>query len=437
MLETKNLRALWGFKRIGKRTYVIIALMLAALFSSKPILAQNRADTTLMRYLQGEGLNPYPARDIAILTTGHDLMESLFHDIDNAKRKVWIEFFIIANDSVGKLCIHHLEQAARRGCEVRMITDDYKDWERGYGMRTPKGRDSIRSLGIDFVTFDRFRFPWVNHLCRDHRKVVNIDDSIGYIGGFNIADYYVHGNPSYGGWRDTHIRITGAAVEGLARMFHKQYQFLGTGGKGKYTFSRYLFDRDYALQNDSTPQIVYFERGRENRKKKAEARRAIIAAFDAARDTIRLVSPYLLPTHTVRQALIRAIDRGVHVEILFSKKGDMDILSYGNYHFSKRLVRHGAHVFLYRGDFHHSKIMMIDGRVAMVGSVNMNSRSLKWDYEAACFVFDRKTTGELTRIFENDKLKCDTFSLEYYKREFPRRFRHKGWWVDRFLTPFF
>ena len=223
----------------------------------------------------------------------------------------------------------------------------------------------------------------------------------------------------------------------MAKYFHQQYQYRGTGGKGKYTFARYLFDEDYRNINEQTPKVVYFERGRANKKKKAEARNAIIAAFDAAQDTIRLVSPYLLPTHTVRQAMIRAIDRGVHVEVLFSKKGDMDMLSYGNFHFAKRLIRHGAHVFLYKGSFHHSKIMMIDGTVSMVGSVNLNSRSLKWDYEAACFVFDKKTTAELNRIFEEDKLQCDTFSIEYYKKEFPRQFRHKGWWVDRFLTPFF
>lgn len=409
--------------------------ILACILLCPAMSAQDTADTTLMHYLRHEGLISYPARDIRIYTNAKDKLVDLFQDIDNAKRKVWIEYLIIANDSVGKLCMQHLEMAAKRGCEVRMMTDDYKDWERGYGMRTKEGMDSIRNLGIDFVTFDRFRFPWYNHVCRDHRKIVNIDDSIGYIGGFNIADYYVNGKPSYGGWRDTHIRITGAAVEGMAKLFHEQYQFRGTGGKGKYTFARYLFDEDYRNINEKTPKVVYFVRGRANKKKKAEARNAIIAAFDAAQDTIRLVSPYLLPTHTVRQAMIRALDRGVHVEILFSKKGDMDMLSYGNFHFAKRLIRHGAHVFLYKGSFHHSKIMMIDGTVSMVGSINLNSRSLKWDYESACFVFDTKTTAELNRIFEEDKLKCDTFSLEYYKQEFPRSFRRKGWWVDRFLTP--
>ena len=182
--------------------------------------------------------------------------------------------------------------------------------------------------------------------------------------------------------------------------------------------------------------MVYFERvANGGYQKQAETRNAIIAAFDAARDTIRFVSPYLLPTHTVRQAIIRALDRGVHIELFFSKVGDSPMLSYGNYHFATRLLHHGAHVFLYKGKFHHSKIMMVDGQFSMVGSANLNSRSLKWDYEASSFIFSPKVTDELNRIFEEDKLQCDTFSLEYYKQKCSRAFRIKGALIDRFFTP--
>lgn len=396
-----------------------------------------RTDSVLMQSLREEGLAAYPVRDVRLFKDGSSTFDAMFADIDRAQRKVWIEFMIVANDSIGNLTLSHLEQAARRGCEVRLIVDDYKDKERGYGFRTSRGQDSIRNLGIDFILFDHFHYPWFNHVCRDHRKIVCIDDSIGYIGGLNIADYYVNGKPEvYGGWRDTHARLTGAAVEGLAKFFDNHYQRYG--GKGRYTFARYLFDNDYREQKaGATPQVVYFERSRVSPQKQAETRHAIIAALDAARDTIRLVSPYLLPTHTVRQALIRAIDRGVHVEILFSKVGDNGWLSYGNYHFAKRLHRHGAKVFLYRGAFHHSKIMMIDGQVSMVGSANLNSRSLKWDYEASCFIFDPDVTNRLNRTFEQDKLQCDTFSIEYYRQEMPRRIRLAGWFIDRFFTPIF
>lgn len=403
--------------------------ILLVLLSWLPSWASDRADSTLMQYLRGQNLKAYSARDVQTFSDGASTFDALFADIDNAQQKVWVEFMIVANDSIGHALLSHLAQAARRGCEVRLITDDYKDFERGYGFRQPERRDSIRALGIDFVLFDRFHYPWFNHVCRDHRKLVIIDDAIGYIGGLNVADYYVHGKPAFGGWRDTHARITGAAVEGMARLFAEHYR--RSGGQGPYSFASYRY-----LQDDTPTKVVYFERSRYSVKKQAETRNAIIAAFDAARDTIRFVSPYLLPTHTVRQAIIRAIDRGVHVEVLFSKVGDNPMLSYGNFNFAKRLVRHGAHVYLYRGHFHHSKIMMVDGQFCMIGSANLNSRSLKWDYEASCFIFDPKVTHRLNAVFAEDKLQSDTFSVPYYKENFPYKTRLSGWWIDRVLTPF-
>lgn len=406
--------------------------VLLSLLCVLTLSAQQRADSTLMRYLRGEGLLSYPARDVQIFTDGESTFNAMFADIDRAERKVWVEFMIVANDSIGNVLLSHLRGAASRGCDVRLIIDDYKDWERSYGFRTADKVDSIRGLGIDFVLFDRFRYPWLNHVCRDHRKIVVIDDAIGYIGGLNVADYYLHGKPSFGGWRDTHARISGAAVEGMALLFSEHYR--RNGGAGAHSFARYLYAGDY-LQQDSLPRVVYFERSRYSVKKQAETRNAIIAAFDAAQDTIRFVTPYLLPTHTVRQAILRALDRGVHVEVLFSKVGDNPMLSYGNFHFAKRLHKHGGHVYLYRGKFHHSKIMMVDGQLAMVGSANLNSRSLKWDYEASCFIFSREVTARLDSVFTADKRQCDVFTPHYYKQNFPYRKRVAGWWIDRFLTP--
>lgn len=414
-----------------KRTIASLILVILCTVSA---FSTERADSTLMRYLRGEGLIAYPATGVSLYTNGHDKFEALIKDIDNAKRRVWIEYFIFANDSIGTLVMDHLVQAAQRGCDVRVVTDYYKDRERHYGMGRPEYADSLASLGVDFQMFDRYKVLWFNHVCRDHRKIVNIDDSIGYIGGLNIADYYIVGKPAFGGWRDTHARILGPAVEGLAKLFHNQYA--ASGGKQEYTFSRSQDNSSLLTPHSTLAEVVYFERIHNGGKKKqAETRNAIIAALDAAKDTIRLVSPYLLPTHTVRQAIIRALDRGVHMEVLFSKVGDSPMLSYGNYHFAKRLLKHGAHIYLYKGKFHHSKIMMIDGQVSMVGSANLNSRSLKWDYEASSFIFSPQVTQELNQIFEEDKLQCDTFSIPYYKENFSLGFRSKGWWIDRFLTP--
>ena len=105
-----------------------------------------------------------------------------------------------------------------------------------------------------------------------------------------------------------------------------------------------------------------------------------------------------------------------------------------NMHFAKRLLRHGAEVFLYRGAFHHSKIMMVDGSHSMVGSANLNSRSFKWDYEASCFVFDPEVTARLNAIFEQDCLNSDKMTIDDYRQK-PLGKRLLGWLANRILTP--
>lgn len=410
-----------------QKLIIIIILVLSALLS--PVYAtsgQQRADSTLMHYLMGEGLVRYNAEEVKYFTNGHDKFEALIQDIDKAQKRIWIEYFIFANDSIGTLVMSHLIQAAQRGCDVRVVTDYYKDRERHFGMGSRQYADSLAALGIDFQMFDRYKVLWFNHVSRDHRKIVNIDDHIGYIGGLNVADYYINGDPIYGGWRDMHVRITGPAVEGLALLFHDQYT--ASGGRRPY-------DASFRSSQTKEAEIVYFERSQASRQKKAETRNAIIAALDAARDTVRIVTPYLMPTHTVRQAIIRALDRGVHMEFLFSKVGDIELVSSGNYHFAQRLLRHGAHIYLYKGEFHHSKIMIVDGQFCMVGSANLNSRSLKFDYEASCFLFGQETTARLNQIFTDDKTRCDTLTHSYYKKNYSLGFRLKGWFSDRFLTP--
>lgn len=392
-----------------------------------------------MEYLCGQGLVSYHADSLQIFTNGTDKFESMFADFRRAEKTIDIEYFIFADDSIAHLTLKELEVAAKRGVKIRLIIDGYKDYERGYGYDSPR-LDSLKSMKIETFIFDPWRHPYLCHVARDHKKIVVIDNEIGYIGGLNVADYYIVGNPDiYGGWRDTHIRIKGEAAKGMTWLFEKSLKMIKESCyKGELSADlenqenqKEIFSGD---NEDLLNKVVYFERSRENRRKKAETRNAIIAALNSAKDTLRIVTPYFLPTHTVRKALKNAVDRGVHVEILFSKVGDMPILSVGNYHFAKNLAKRGAEVFLYKGAFHHSKIIMIDGVVSMVGSANMNSRSLRWDYEASCFVFHTETTEELNRIFEEDKTQSDRLTSEYYYK-IPLRKRLFGWFVDRFLTP--
>lgn len=419
----------------------------------EPAISQTRGGTETAEGLLG----PYPATSVRLYADGRSKFEAMMADIEAAHHRIDIEYFIYANDSIGTAMTELLARKAREGVRVRLVVDGYKEVERDYG-HTQAWCDSVREALPCFEAriFDPWRFPWVNHIARDHRKIVVVDDSIGYIGGLNVADYYIVGRPEvYGGWRDTHVRLTGPAVVGLRAYFEDGWARCGRSEReameaeiGSTPWSgqcvaaddaslRRLFVREAQRMTggDEQAEVVYFERSRDSRAKKRETRRAIAAAFRSAHDSLHVVSPYFLPTRSVRRALIDAIDRGVQVDILFSKVGDEPLLSIGGYDLAKRWTRHGATVHLYRGAFHHSKIMMIDGHTAMVGSANLNSRSLRWDYEASAFIFSPEATAWLDSVFVADLARCDTFTLDAYRRETPRLRRIAGWLTNHLLTP--
>lgn len=399
------------------------------------------ADSLLTAALLHQGIASCGDSEVEVFTNGRDKFEDLLHVIDRARHHIHIEYFIFANDSIANRLLDLLRRKAAEGVEVRLVIDDYKASCRNYGY-TPERCEALRAEGIDVRMFDPFRFPYVNHIARDHRKIVVVDGRIGYIGGLNVADYYITGNPQiYGAWRDTHVRITGPAVEGMQQLFHEAFIFSGGetyDGASYYPYTTRWHDNDtvdlsYFLLPAGLParRIAFVERSKE---KKAEMRRMFIAAFNSAQKRLLIVSPYFLPTAGVRRALIDAIDRGVDVQILLSHASDEPLLQAGNLNFARRLIRHGAKVFLYNGAFHHSKILMVDDSYSMVGSANLNSRSLRWDYEAGCFIFSPEVTRRLTEVFEDDKRHSDTMTLSTYKA-LPAKQCFWGGIVNHFLTP--
>ena len=421
-------------------------IIFSLIFSLLSLLkAEERADSTMMRWARTEGMIDYEADSISLFAHATDKFDAMHKDFRNAKKSIDVEYFIFAYDSTAHATLNELKAAAKRGIKVRLIVDGYKDHANSYNYDSNR-LDSLEKAGIETRIFDPWRVPYINHMPRDHRKVVVIDGKIGYTGGFNVADYYIKGEPEvYGAWRDTHMRITGDAVKGLAWLFAKSWKVIET--KEYNGEIAHLLPDSIRLPKASKPElvgddasspkpkIVFFERSRENKKKKTETRRTIFELFNSAKDTIRFVTPYFVPTRTVRIAIENALKRGVVVQLLMAKVGDATIFNATNMNVAKHFLNLGMEIYLYKGAFHHSKIMMIDGKYSMIGSANLNSRSLKWDYEESCIVFDKQTTDHLTQVFEQDKLECDKMTMELYK-EIPKGKRVIGWLTRTFLTLF-
>ncbi len=373
---------------------------------------------------------------VVLLHTGRDKFDAMFSAIRQAKRYVHLEYFNFRNDSIGLALFELLGRKAREGVEVRAMYDSFGNSSNDSPLKNKHLR-AMRAMGIQVEEFDPIKFPWVNHAFhRDHRKIVVIDGAVCYAGGMNVADYYINGRPEYGEWRDMHMELTGDVVAQyeaiFARMWWQQTGEVllnerytaykpaaGEAFSGIISLAR---SRDeFRLLQDTSSTAGHKVIGVVDRRPidtPKNMRMAYVAAIDAAKELIQIVNPYPTNVKSVRRALRRALKRGVRLEIMVSAKSDVPITPDVVALEMKRLAKRGAVVYYNQTGFHHSKVMMIDGRFCTVGSTNLDGRSFLYDYEVNSFILDRETTAELQHIFERDKQHCTLFRSEDYRKQF-------------------
>lgn len=379
--------------------------------------------------------------------SGAEKFAALLDDMQSARHHIHCEYFIFADDSIGHRMIDVMRQKAAEGVEVRLVIDGYYDVCRGY--HYGKRLEQLRADGIDIRIYEPYVFPYVHRVLRDHRKIVVIDGRVGYTGGFNVADYNIQGKPGvYGGYVDTHVRVEGPAVDGLQSLFAGH--FVKAGGRDFGHGADYyphealtVTDSTSAATGtltvkektsaDSLPVITVVERGRQSWAKKAEMRRAVVRFIDRTTDSLHIQSPYLLPTYRIRRALRKAQERGVKVEVLYSETGDTPLFDAGNVHYSRKLQRRGARVWLYADAFQHSKVLTADGERCLVGSANLDYRAMRWNEEVALMMENQEAVQWLDSAFVVSKENARPMDGEYYQN-LPFKYRLKGALADIFLS---
>ena len=356
----------------------------------------------------------------------------MFAAIRQARHYVHLEYFNFRNDSIAGLLFEVLEEKASEGVKVRAMFDAFGNWSNNRPLKKEHLAE-IERRGIEIVEFDPLRFPYVNHVSeRDHRKIVVIDGQVGYTGGMNVADYYVDGLPEIGAWRDMHMRVEGPAVDDLQKIFLSMWE--------KATDQSLEGDIYFPVKTDSfdlpptidSVDVAIVDRVPHQLPKLM--REVYSQAILEATDKIELINPYFVPTRKVRKALKKAIDKGVDVQIMISSKSDIPFTPDASMHVAHKLMKRGATVYLYDGGFHHSKVMMVDDDFCTVGSTNLNSRSLRYDYEVNAFIFDERVTAELSEMFNDDKKNSTLMTPEYWKKRSAWR-KFVGWFAN-LLTPF-
>ena len=354
---------------------------------------------------------------VELLMSGKEKFARLFEDIRQAKQSVHLEYFNFRNDSIASLLFDILREKRKEGVEVRAVFDGFGNDSNNQPLKK-KHLEKLHADSIEIYEFDPIRFPWINHIWpRDHRKIVVIDGRIAYTGGMNVADYYVVGSEQVGEWRDMHCRIEGSAVNELQKIFVRFWKKLS---KENLTDPKYF-------QGTKVGNKMVGIVNREPHNSNEITRRFFVNVLDNAKDSVKIINPYFMPTNKVMKALKRCAERGVKMDILISAKYDEpltpDIVMYN----MKKLIKRGVNVWRYRPGFHHSKIMMVDGKFCTVGSTNLDARGLRYDYEVNALIMDEETTKKLDQKFIEDTGKSDYVSMEEWKKSRTTWQRFKGW----------
>lgn len=398
------------------------------------------SDSLLAADLRREGEVFTADNNVTLLMTGQEKFDDMFAAIRQARHSVHLEYFNFRNDSIAMLLFDILADKAAEGVKVRALYDAFGNSSNNQPLKR-RHITSLRQRGIDIHEFDPIRFPWINHIFgRDHRKIVVIDGQIAYTGGMNVADYYIKGTPVVGAWRDMHCRLEGSEVDELQRIFLRAWkkvtgEEIKTDGYLNGKTPRYEYNGLKVNGAASAHRMLCATINREPHLSPKAVRQFYYHAISDAKDTIRLINPYLTLIPKIRRALIDAVKRGVTVQIMVAEPSDIPLTPDCVFYNCNKLQKKGCQIWVYKPGFHHTKVIMVDGRYCTVGSTNLDARSLRCDYEVNLAILDKNITRQLTDMFERDKR--DSFYLAdgVYKQWRTPWQRFRGWFAH-LLRPF-
>ncbi len=312
--------------------------------------------------------------NLELFTSPSSIFGSLIADVQHARESIDMEYYIFANDRTGHLFTDILCRKARQGVRVRLVVD-------GYGSRTMTRsmQSRLRSCGVEFTSHAL--------MCRarNHRKITVVDRRVAHIGGVNIADRYVTGN-GLGLWHDAQLRIEGegAAVDAIAR----------------------LFDYDYMISEDVVCEVPMIYCGGRMQIIWSECRggRAMEELLDdvvtSARESLIFTTPYFMPPRSVMRRLAEAVERGVSVVLIVPERCDVWLLDHVMRRHIAEAVAHGVDVRICRRAFVHSKLAIVDGRRVLIGSANLDARSLRLNREVMAVTDDRGVVAAANRFVD-------------------------------------
>lgn len=369
------------------------------------IETQDKVVANQVKYIQDYAIYPIYKNTITeYLSPGEDFFEKLIDELKKAKHYIFMEYFIIDEGLMWNTILEILEQKVKEGVEVRVMYDDM-----GCLQTLPYKYDAlIRSKGIKCEVFNPF-LPLLSLRMnnRDHRKITIIDGYTGFTGGINIADEYINKIVKFGHWKDASIYLKGDAVWSLTLMFLQAWNFNNPQAEDYEVFRPHInctekFETDGYVQpygdspldGETVGENIYLN------------------IINKATDYVYINTPYLIIDNELVTALVLAAKSGVDVRIVtphIEDKWYAHIVTRAYYSY---LIESGVKIYEYTNGFIHSKTFVSDDKIATIGSINMDYRSLYLHFECGIFLYKTKSVDQIKNDFVDTLEVCKEFTLE-------------------------
>ena len=360
--------------------------------------------------------------DVKVLQNGDNTFADIIDELKKAKESIHLEYYIYEVDELGKQIAEILVEKAMAGVEVRFIYDDVGSWH-----IKRKFLRKLNDAGVETHCFIPVVFPILSSKInyRNHRKIIVIDGQIGYTGGINIADRYIHGTKN-GIWRDTHLKIKGDAVRMMQIIFLTDWIFATR--KPLENTTKYLTQKD--VEYGYNP-IQIAASGPDSNW--ASIMQAYFTAITDAKHHIYISTPYFMPNEAILTALKVAALSGIDVKIMLPEKSDSKLVHWASRSYFKELLEAKVKIYLYTNGFNHSKLMCVDGNFSTIGSVNMDERSFEVNFEITAMIYDKDTTNLVEKAYLADINTCKHLTLnKWNNRKHQDNFKES---VARLFSP--
>ncbi|QED50054.1 cardiolipin synthase [Cytobacillus dafuensis] len=363
------------------------------------------------------------ATQTKVLTNGDETFQQILEALKKASHHIHLEYYIVRHDEIGQEIKDILIQKAKEGVKVRFLYDAVGSFQLSKNFIV-----ELRQAGVEIVPFGPVRLPFLSSKInfRNHRKIIVIDGSVGFVGGLNIGDEYLGRDESFGFWRDTHMEMKGEAVRTLQLIFLQDWY---------YMTDQNILTADYLspdLEENNHGGVQLIAGGPDTEW--SVIKNIFFSMITSAQKSVWIASPYFIPDEDIFSALKIAALSGIDVKLLMPQRPDKKIVFYASRSYFPEMLEAGVKIYEYEKGFMHSKIIIVDEELASIGTSNMDMRSFHLNFEVNAFLYRTRSTQKLVHEYMNDLQNSKQIDLEHFKE------RHIGYRIiestSRLFSPF-